>query len=426
MQVNRAARRVGAAGLLLAPLLASCSSEKSAPPEAAVVISPANAGTVQPDTPVTVTASRGSLQAVTVRDAQGNVVVGDLAADRSSWRSRYPLQPGGQYAVTAAVFGADSQVQTAESAFRTDKPQTTAATKILFPDAKETVGVGMPIKIDFDREVTNKEAVERALEVRSSKPVEGAWRWFDDKSVIFRTKENWPAHTQVRLIGHLAGVQLAKGVYGEQNLDRAFRIGERIESVGNARTHKVEVRIAGKKARTMPASMGKGGVRKYITTNGNHLTMEKEYMTVMTSPDAGPGDAGYYRMNVYWTVRISNSGEYLHSAPWSVGSQGAANVSHGCINLSPENAKWFHKISHRGDPVKIVGTDRELEPENGWGYWQLNWKDWLKNSRAKAVTTAGLDGTAHAAAQAEAAASVQGGAPATPAAETSKAPASAP
>ncbi|GAB2860402.1 Ig-like domain-containing protein [Actinocorallia aurea] len=409
MQVNRAAVRAGAAGLLLVPLLASCSGEKSAPPEAGLAITPANAGAVQPDAPVTVQATRGKLQNVTVTDAAGQAVPGVLAADGASWKSKYPLDPGARYAVAATALGADGQVQTAESAFTTNKPSQTAAGVIEFPEAGETVGVGMPIKINFDREVTDKAAVERALEVRASQPVQGAWRWFDDKSVIFRTKDYWPAHTKIRLIGHLAGVQLAKGVYGAQNVDRSFRVGERIETVGSAKTHKVEVKVAGKKARTMPASMGMGGAYKYLTTSGNHLTMEKEYMTVMTSPDAGPGDPGYYQQNVYWTVRISNSGEYLHSAPWSMGSQGYANVSHGCINLSPENAKWFHKISHRGDPVKIIGTERPLEPDNGWGYWQLDWKGWLKTSKAQAITTASMDGSEHAKAEADAA--VQGKTP---------------
>jgi len=254
----------------------------------------------------------------------------------------------------------------------------------------------MAVKVGFDRDVAdaNKAGVERALEVRSSKPVEGAWRWFDDRNVIFRTKEYWPAHTKVRVVGHLTGVPIAGGRYGAKDVDLEFSVGDRIESVGDARKHRVVVKRNGRTVRTMPASMGMGGARKYTTTNGIHLTMEKEYMTVMTSPGIGPGQAGYYRQNVNWTVRISNSGEYLHSAPWSVGSQGRANVSHGCVNLSPANGKWFHNISHRGDPVVITGTNRELEPENGWGYWQLNWQEWLKGSRAQGLTTGTLTGSA--------------------------------
>ena len=91
----------------------------------------------------------------------------------------------------------------------------------------------------------------------------------------------------------------------------------------------------------MPMSAGQGGDWKYYTTSGIHLAMSREPVTVMTSPGIGPGSAGYYQLTVYNTVRISNSGEYVHSAPWSVGSQGYANVSHGCVNVSPENAAWF-------------------------------------------------------------------------------------
>lgn len=107
----------------------------------------------------------------------------------------------------------------------------------------------------------------------------------------------------------------------------------------------------------------------------------------MTSPGIGPGSAGYYRMTVYNTVRISNSGEYVHSAPWSVGSQGYSNVSHGCVNVSPSNASWFINNTLIGDPIIITGTPRTLEPTNGWGHWQESWKQWLRWSALKSGRT---------------------------------------
>ena len=126
----------------------------------------------------------------------------------------------------------------------------------------------------------------------------------------------------------------------------------------------------GKVIRRMPMSAGQGGVWKYYTTSGVHLAMSREPVTVMTSPGIGPGSAGYYQLTVYNTVRISNSGEYIHSAPWSVGSQGYSNVSHGCVNVSPDNAKWFIDNTLIGDPIIITGSPRPLEPTNGWGHWQ--------------------------------------------------------
>jgi hypothetical protein len=102
-----------------------------------------------------------------------------------------------------------------------------------------------------------------------------------------------------------------------------------------------------------------------------------------------PADPRYYKLTVYDAVQISASGEYVHSAPWSVWAQGSTNVSHGCVNASPEFAAWFYGISQRGDIVTVTGTERELEWNNGYGYWQLPWTQWLRGSaRKRPVTTA--------------------------------------
>jgi lipoprotein-anchoring transpeptidase ErfK/SrfK len=255
--------------------------------------------------------------------------------------------------------------------------------------------VGMPVILHFDKAVANRDQVEKNLEVRSTVPVEGAWHWLDDQSLVFRTKQYWPVNTKVRVVGHLAGALAAKNAYGAKNIDLNFRIGDSHITVASSTSHSQVIKKNGKIIRRMPLSMGRGGIRKYTTTNGLHLTMDKEYLTVMDSSTTGcgPGCSDYYREDVYWTVRISDSGEYEHSAPWSVGSQGSENVSHGCINLSPSDAIWFWNFSYRGDIVKVTGTDRELEPANGWGFWQESWKDWLKYSALKRpVTTTALDG----------------------------------
>ena len=119
---------------------------------------------------------------------------------------------------------------------------------------------------------------------------------------------------------------------------------------------------------------GRGGLWMFTTTNGVHAVMGKANPVVMTSAWMGvtnPADPRYYRLTVYDAVRISDSGEYVHSAPWSVWAQGNTNVSHGCVNASPEFAAWFYGISQRGDIVTVTGTDRELEWNNDYGYWQL-------------------------------------------------------
>ncbi|MFC7592383.1 L,D-transpeptidase [Nonomuraea antimicrobica] len=96
-------------------------------------------------------------------------------------------------------------------------------------------------------------------------------------------------------------------------------------------------------------------------------------------PGREKGEPGYYDMMIDHAVRISNSGEYVHAKD-NVWAQGRANVSHGCINARPDQAAWFYESSLRGDPIAIVGTDRRLEWDNGWGFWQLPWEKWRQGS----------------------------------------------
>lgn len=348
------------------------------------------ASRLRPDSQIDVRAHGGTIENVTV-SARGREVAGDLSADRTRWRSRWTLEPGETYLVNATALGEDGRTRTVSSRFTTAEVAKTNGVTIEAPYNRETVGVGIPIVMHFARAVKDRAAVERALEVTADRTVEGAWHWFGDKEVVFRTKDYWPAHTKVKFQAHLAGVRTGGDVYGGKNHTVDFKIGDSHISTAGEDTHKMVVMVNGEKARTIPTSMGRGGSRMYTTTNGVHLSMDKEDPTVMTSDwmGCGSGCAGYYSLTVYKAVRISDSGEYVHSAPWSVGSQGSENVSHGCINVSPSNAKWFYNLSYRGDPVKVTGSNRELEPENGWGYWQLGWRNWVKGSALKrSVTTA--------------------------------------
>lgn len=110
--------------------------------------------------------------------------------------------------------------------------------------------------------------------------------------------------------------------------------------------------------------------------------MEKASVYYMDSSTVGipRGAPGGYYLKVLWSLRISNSGEFVHSAPWSVRSQGRANVSHGCINVAPKNAEWFFKMSRRGDVVEVTGTKRRLEKGNGWADWAVPWDEWEAGS----------------------------------------------
>ncbi len=358
-----------------------------------VAVTPGGGAVLRPDGQIAVRSRGGTIENVTVASG-GSAVEGVLSADRSQWRSRWTLDPGRSYTVNATAVGRDGRSRTVSSRFATAQVRSTSAMGLDAPSDRETVGIGMPIILKFDKKVTDRAAVERALEVRSDRPVEGAWHWFEGDEgpeAVFRPRQYWPAHTKVSFRAHLSGVRTGKDIYGVKNYGVDFRVGDEHVSTVGEDNHKMVVRFNGRKVRTIPTSMGRGGARKYTTTNGVHLAMAKKDPTVMTSEweGCGPGCAGYYSLTVYKAVQISGSGEYVHSAPWSVGSQGHDNVSHGCINISPSNAAWFYRHAYRGDPVTVTGTSRELEPDNGWGYWQLDWNDWVKGSALKrSVTTA--------------------------------------
>ncbi|WP_243726110.1 L,D-transpeptidase [Actinomadura rubrisoli] len=350
-------------------------------------------GRLRPDTPIAVQARSGTIENVTVA-TRGTPVEGDLSADRTQWRSRWSLDPGQRYTVSATAIGKDGKSRTVRNSFSVAEVKKKLDMTLEAPYDKETVGVGIPIIMRFGKKVTDRAAVERALEVRSDKPVEGAWHWFegeDGPEAVFRTKTYWPAHTKVRFQAHLSGVSTGKDTYGGKNYAVDFKVGDEHISTAGEDTHKMVVKVNGRKARTIPTSMGRGGARKYTTTNGDHLTMDKSNPEIMDSSTTGcgPGCPGYYRLSVNNAVRISDSGEFVHSAPWSTGDQGHDNVSHGCVNISPSDAKWFYNLSYRGDPLEVTGSSRELEADNGWGYWQMNWNDWVKGSALKrSVTTA--------------------------------------
>ncbi|GIH68619.1 L,D-transpeptidase [Sphaerimonospora thailandensis] len=391
---TRSKLTIAGVAVAMAAALSACSGGSGAPgaaggaaetapptPAPSIKISPVKgSATVRPDKTVIVTAAGGALEEVTVQAAGGTPVEGKFNADRTRWISRQPLKPASKYTVSAKASG-EGGPATAASQFTTLKPKYALAVADVTPGIKgETVGVGMPIMVTFNQAVTDKAAVEKALEIDAEKPVKGAWRWINDRLVIYRPAKFWPAHQKVTFTANLTGVRGGRDMYGVEDHTETIKIGAAWVSTVNVKTHMMVVKRDGKTVQTMKISAGKGTTREYTTTSGIHLTMERGNPVTMISPGKKEGDPGYYKEIVDHAVRISSSGEYVHSAPWSVGSQGRANVSHGCINAHPTQAKWYYDNFHRGDVVKIVGTNRPLEWNNGWGFWQMPFSQWQKGS----------------------------------------------
>jgi lipoprotein-anchoring transpeptidase ErfK/SrfK len=391
-----------AAGVLLVPV-AACSSSPSAAsqsaakaPDAAATITPAN-GTakVRPDKGVRVTAASGVLEQVSVQGA-GRTVEGALSADKKNWQTKWTLRPGTTYTVTATAKNAGGKVTTATSKFTTAKAAHTIAVSDVTPQPKETVGIGMPIQVNFDSPVTNKAAVEKALEVRSTQAVEGAWHWITSQEVIFRTRTYWPAHTSVTVVAHMAGVRASSRTYGTKDFTRSFKIGASHIAKVDLKKHKSKVYVDGKLAKTIAVSGGMGGSdshgNDFRTTSGIHLAMGKLPEVWMTSPNIKKGENGYYHELVLKDVQISNSGEYLHQSPGQYECLGHSNCSHGCVRQTVAGARWFYNLSNRGDVISITGTSRKLEWNNGWGYYQMPWKTWVKGSALKRSVTTVVSG----------------------------------
>ena len=358
----------------------------AAKPSVGIAITPAAHSThAATDKGITVTAVRGRLTKVTARGG-GAAVAGKFNAARTVWHSRWALNVSQSYTVTATAAGTSGTPVTRTSAFRTFTPKRTVETQIV-EGKDQTYGVGMPIILSFNRPVTRRKTVERALQLRTSKRVVGAWYWDTQCRVgqlclYFRPRHYWPAHTRVSFVGHLNGVEVAPGVYGHHTLAQTFTIGSSLITHVSTSGHYMNVYRGGKLFAHWPISSGKPGDD---TPNGTYLTIEKANPVQMT----GPG----YSISVPYSVRITWSGEYLHDAYWSVGAQGFSNVSHGCVNMSPEHARIFYGMAVPGDPVKITGSPRAGTWDNGWTMWFLSWKKWKRGSALHKAVVAGRHGS---------------------------------
>jgi lipoprotein-anchoring transpeptidase ErfK/SrfK len=352
----------------------------------AVWFAPAGgSASASPGRGITVRVTAGTLRSVRVATA-GEPVSGTLNAARTAWHSTGPALGVAQtYTVTARAAGASGQAVTRTATFRTLTPARTFTAKIE-EAAGQTYGVGMPVILYFSQHITNKAAVERALALATSVPVIGSWYWDDSCGLAptcayFRPRSYWPAHTQVRFTGHLDGVQAAPGVYGARTLTQSFTIGDSLIAVASTATHHLALYRNGRLLARWPISTGRPGDD---TANGTYLTIDKGNPVQMT----GPG----YSLPVPWSVRFTWSGSYLHDAYWSVGVQGFANVSHGCVNMPPAAAQTYYQMEHPGDPVTITGSPRPGTWDNGWTMWFLPWTTYLHGSalgQAVAATPAG-------------------------------------
>lgn len=363
----------------------------SAQSRASVVAEPASAKRVDPDQRIVVKASEGQLSSVTVVGPKGPMK-GIISSDGTIWTANKSfLDYGATYTVQATAVDARGVPITQTGQIRTKKPKDFFSGSVL-PDAGTTVGSGTPITVTFDHPIKNKADVERALVVHTPTPMLGAWSWNSDRSAEFRPRKYWPGNADITVDLNLKGIQADKGVFGKENRSTTFHTGQQLVVKVDAIKHAARVYIDGKKVRTMPITTGKAG---FETRSGTVLIVSKERTRIMDAATGGTSknDPEYYRLEVEYAMRITYSGEFLHAAPWSVGSQGFANVSHGCIGMSTANAAWLYSQVIPGDPVEITGTPIPQNLGNGITAWTETWDEWLAGSKAGPVKTVPPVGT---------------------------------
>jgi len=351
------------------------------PPALKLTITPADqAVNVSPVQPVTVAAADGTLTEVVMTNPAGKQVKGAISKDRGTWTSAEPLGYGKAYSVKATGTGANGEPSTMTSTFTTIKPRALTFAS-MNPTEGQVVGVGQPIAVYFDEPITNKPLAEQSIAITTTPPVEGAFYWYSNTEVHWRPMDFWRPGTKVVVNMNLYGKDLGNGTFGQEDRHLTFNIGDAVVAEADGATHQMVVKINGVVARQMPVSLGKP---KAPSSNGVHVVTEHHPKKIMDSSSYGvPVDSpDGYRTEVDWAVRISNGGAFVHSAPWSVADQGRRNVSHGCVNASPENAKWFFDTVKKGDVVIIRNADGpDLQSWDGFGDWQIPWSQWVTGGR---------------------------------------------
>ncbi|WP_067792686.1 L,D-transpeptidase [Nocardia amikacinitolerans] len=373
---------VSAVLLVVIALVAGCSSDKpggASGPVAEVTMSPGDADeNVNPVAPVSVTVADGTIAQVALTNAAGKQVQGELSPDKRTFRITEPLGYDATYTWSGTAVGADGKPVPIEGSFHTLAPKSTVPATVNIDDGQE-VGIAAPIILQFKSPVTDKAEVEKALTVTTDPPTEGAWAWFPDDNggsrVHWRPKQYWTPGTTVHVAAELYGLDLGGGNYGYSDLTSDFRIGRSQIVQADAPSHRMRVVRDGQTIFDFAVSYGQGNEPRNVTRSGIHVVTEKYEDFLMSNPPY------YTNVRERWAVRISNNGEFIHANPESLSAQGSANVTNGCINLSPAAAQAYFPTARYGDPVEVTGTSIPLSAADGDLYdWTIDWETWKKMS----------------------------------------------
>jgi lipoprotein-anchoring transpeptidase ErfK/SrfK len=401
-------RLYGSAGaVLLATTLAACAGtpndpagSTSQPPNAAASTQPVPTPTPDPvalkanvkngatgvkvNTVVTVTASSGTLTKVKLSysntDRQGRrqqgTVAGKISKDHTTWTAGDRLEPATAYKLVSTGKNTVNQSNSTTTTFRTHNLSLAQQTyPQLYPLKGSHVGIGMPVVLTFDVPVKSKAAFEKNLHVTSTPAQAGTWHWYSSKEVRYRPKKFWKPGTKVTVTAKINGLYAGNGIYGQNSTKTNFTVGRSQITKINLSSDVAKVYRNGKLARTIYVSGGKPG---WQTRSGTKLIMDKLYVTKMTNAMIGARE--HYSLRVKYAMRITQSGEFLHAAPWNAAYFGRRNASHGCVGMSTSNAAWLFNRTLIGDPVITTGSSRGVEYGNGYSDWNMSYAKYKKGS----------------------------------------------
>ena len=361
-------------------------------PEDVIRVTPDDASKgVRPERELSVRVPEGRLESVKVvksQDAQETPVPGRISADGLSWKpvgDRLAL--AAKYTVDAVALDGHGRRSARHTTFTTYVPEERFIGYVA-PEDRSVVGTGMIVSLEFNREITDRAAVERAVFVTAKPATEVRPHWFGKDRLDFRPKKYWKPGTKVTVALKLRDVEAAPGVYGLQHKTFSFTVGRSQVSLVDAVERTMEVRRDGTLLATVPITAGAPSTPTY---NGKMVVTEMLDVTRMNSRTVGFG--GEYDIpDVPHAIRLTSSGTFLHGNYWAPADTfGRANVSHGCVGLrdvkgggSDTPAGWFFDRSLIGDVVEVVRSkDKKVDPDNGLGGWNMSWTAWKAGSAVR-------------------------------------------
>ncbi|MEU7600094.1 Ig-like domain-containing protein [Streptomyces sp. NPDC040724] len=339
-----------------------------------------------------VAVSDGTLTLVELKTSEGAAVAGKIAADGKSWKPDAALKRSTKYALAATAKDADGREAHENASFTTVSPENSFVASFV-PEEGQTVGVGMPVSITFNKAIKDKKAVQAGISVSSSSGQEVVGHWFSPQRLDFRPEQYWQANSTVTLKLALEGVQGAPGVQGVQSKTVTFKIGRSQVSTVDTKTKKMTVTRDGAVLKTIPISAGSP---ENPTYNGQMVISEKFKETRMDGSTVGfkneEGKGEYDIKDVPHAMRLSTSGTFIHGNYWGSDSVfGSVNTSHGCVGLNDakgandpdQPGAWFFDNSLIGDVVTVVNSpDKTIKPDNGLNGWNMAWAEWKAGSAA--------------------------------------------